>query len=312
MRVIITGANGFIGSTLVKKFYDNGYKVVSLVKSKEEDISSICNFSDVVYSELSEKEYIINTLKSDEESVFYHLAWAGVNGKQKSDYATQIQNIQMACDCVEIAKEIGCKRFLCSGTIAERAIESFSDLKNSNKGLMYAVAKNSTRMFAELLCKAISIEFVWMQFSNVYGSNNKTGNLISYTLSQLEKQEEATFGPAQQPYDFIYVDDLIEAVYRLGIKESLNNNFYFIGSGKSDILKNYLITVGELAGKRQLVKIGVRPDDGIRYNFEMFDNSDLVNEIGEYVKKPFNRYVKDNMLGGGYLALSHLYCEVAA
>ena len=49
-----------------------------------------------------------------------------------------------------------------------------------------------------------------MQFSNIYGVGNKTGNLVSYTLGELMAGKEATFGPALQPYDFIYVDDLIE------------------------------------------------------------------------------------------------------
>jgi nucleoside-diphosphate-sugar epimerase len=55
-----------------------------------------------------------------------------------------------------------------------------------------------------------------MQFSNIYGIGNNTGNLVSYTLGELILNKEANFGPALQPYDFIYVDDLIEAVYRLG------------------------------------------------------------------------------------------------
>ena len=63
-----------------------------------------------------------------------------------------------------------------------------------------------------------------MQFSNIYGVGNKTGNLVSYTLGELMAGKEAAFGPALQPYDFIYVDDLIEAVYRLGFKELISHS----------------------------------------------------------------------------------------
>ena len=62
-----------------------------------------------------------------------------------------------------------------------------------------------------------------MQFSNIYGPSNKTGNLVSYTIGELKKGNEASFGPALQPYDFILVDDLIEAVLRLGEKETKRN-----------------------------------------------------------------------------------------
>ena len=76
--------------------------------------------------------------------------------------------------------------------------------------MMYGVAKHACRLIVEDYCKNIGQNFVWMQFSNIYGVGNKTGNLVSYTLGELMAGKEATFSPALQPYDFIYVEDLIE------------------------------------------------------------------------------------------------------
>ena len=115
----------------------------------------------------------------------------------------------------------------------------------------------------ETFCKYIGLDFVWMQFSNIYGPENKTGNLISYTIGELEKGNEALFGPALQPYDFIFVEDLIEAVLRLG-ENKTSRNSYFIGSGEPRILKDYLLEIGEQYGKKELIKVGVRQDDGIK------------------------------------------------
>ena len=119
------------------------------------------------------------------------------------------------------------------------------------------------------------------------GVGNKTGNLVSYTLGELMAGNEATFGPALQPYDFIYVDDLIEAVYRLGEKET-DKAFYYIGSGSPRQLKEYLLRIGQLAGYADKVGIGIRPDDGIKYSMDMFCNDDLVDAVGEYVSTDFD------------------------
>ena len=51
--------------------------------------------------------------------------------------------------------------------------------------MMYGVAKHACRLIVEDYCKNIGLPFVWMQFSNIYGIGNKTGNLVSYTLSEL-------------------------------------------------------------------------------------------------------------------------------
>ena len=89
-------------------------------------------------------------------------------------------------------------------------------------------------------------------------------------------------------HDFIYVDDLIEAVYRLGFKET-NKPFYYIGSGNPKVLKDYLIRIGELVGCADKVGIGVREDDGVKYTMDMFDNSNLVSTIGEYASIDFDK-----------------------
>ena len=143
----------------------------------------------------------------------------------------------------------------------------------------------------ETYCKNIGLPFVWLQFSNIYGVGNKTGNLVSYTLGELMAGKEAAFGPAQQPYDFIYVDDLLEAVYRLGASNT-KLSFYYIGSGSPRILKEYLLRIGELAGMKDKVGIGIRPDDGIKYDFSMFDTTPLREAIGDYVSTPFEEGIK--------------------
>lgn len=161
---------------------------------------------------------------------------------------------------------------------------------------MYGVAKNATHSVLESYCKNVGLNFVWMQFSNIYGPQNKTGNLVSYTLSQLMNDNEATFGPALQPYDFIFVDDLLEAVYRLGDRET-HEISYFIGSGAPQVLKDYLLEIGKICDKEELIKIGVRADDGIKYSYEMFDTSLLVRDIGNYVSVSFKEGIEETLRG---------------
>lgn len=284
-NVIVTGGNGFIGSSLIKKLVANGIKVVAVditfQGERLPDSELITKIESCVDDSLVEK------LPVEEYDAFYHLAWKGVNGADKANPSVQLANIQMAIDCADICKELNVKKYLCAGTVAENATFSLPNLEKTSGGMMYGVAKHACRLILEDYCKNIGQQFVWMQFSNIYGVGNKTGNLVSYTLGELMTGNEATFGPALQPYDFIYVDDLIEAVYRLGEKET-NKAFYYIGSGSPHQLKEYLLRIGELAGYADKVGIGIRPDDGIKYSMDMFCNDDLVDAVGEYVSTDFD------------------------
>lgn len=284
-NVIVTGGNGFIGSSLIKKLVANGIRVVAVdITFQGERLSEselITKIESCVDASLVEK------LPVEEYDAFYHLAWKGVNGADKANPSVQLANIQMAIDCADICKKLNVKKYLCAGTVAENATFSLPNLEKTSGGMMYGVAKHACRLILEDYCKNIGQQFVWMQFSNIYGVGNKTGNLVSYTLGELMTGNEATFGPALQPYDFIYVDDLIEAVYRLGEKET-NKAFYYIGSGSPRQLKEYLLRIGELAGYADKIGIGIRPDDGIKYSMDMFCNDDLVDAIGEYVSTDFD------------------------
>lgn len=284
-NVIVTGGNGFIGSSLIKKLVANGIKVVAVdITFQGERLPEselITKIESCVDASLVEE------LPVEEYDAFYHLAWKGVNGADKANPSVQLANIQMAIDCADICKKLNVKKFLCAGTVAENATFSLPNLEKTSGGMMYGVAKHACRLILEDYCKNIGLQFVWMQFSNIYGVGNKTGNLVSYTLGELMTGNEATFGPALQPYDFIYVDDLIEAVYQLGEKET-NKAFYYIGSGSPRQLKEYLLRIGELAGYADKIGIGIRPDDGIKYSMNMFCNDDLVDAVGEYVSTDFD------------------------
>lgn len=288
--IIITGATGFIGGVLLDKFQSQGYKVYAIVR-KESDSSRIEQKAEILVSDGENWESLKGKINAAGDKIFYHLAWQGVNGSDKGDAEIQIDNIRAGIRVAKFANEIGCTKFLCAGSIAEEGLRSIQELDKAPVGLLYAAAKRSLRILLETYCKSVGLHFVWMQFSNVYGAENRTGNIIGYTLENILSDKEACFGPAQQPYDLISVNDLAEAAYRLGVKDT-KRNYYFIGSGTPRKLEGYLRKIGEIAGKDEFIKIGVKPDDGIRYSWDMFDNTLLEEEIGEYITESFEKAVQ--------------------
>lgn len=290
-NVIVTGANGFIGSCLISKLIDEGIKVIAIDISFTNSKLPESDYITKIETNMTNIEELCEIIPEKSYDAFYHLAWAGVNGQDKADPLIQLNNAKITINCAQIASRKKCKKLLCAGTIAERNVESLPNLSSVGGGMMYGTAKYTTRLMLETYCKNIGLDYVWMQFSNIYGPNNKTGNLVSYTIGELIKGNEATFGPALQPYDFIYIDDLIEAILRLG-KSKTNKNIYFIGSGEPKILKEYLYEIGRIYGKEELIKVGIRPDDGIVYTLDMFDVTSLKNDIGNYISKSFSEGIK--------------------
>ena len=286
-NVIVTGANGFIGSKLICRLLQSRVTVFAIDQSFANTKLPNTVLLKKIEANLSNTEEIQAILPANDYDAFYHFAWAGVNGPSKADPFVQLKNIEMAINCSQLAKRLNVRKFLCAGTIAERSVESLDELESTSGGMMYGVAKHCARLFLEAYCKRIGIKLIWMQFSNIYGPDNNTGNIIGYTVDRILRGEKACFGPALQPYDFIYVDDLVDAIIKIGNADT-KEDCYYIGSGEPRRLKDFLLEIGVLAHHKDSIIIGALPDDGIRYRSEMFDVSTLKREIGDYVTTSFS------------------------
>ena len=289
--VIISGANGFIGSLLVKKFFDQGYRVVSILqKDNDCNLDFIEKHSHrIIRTNFDNSNFKIELPKN--AACFIHLAWSGVNGPSKGDESVQTNNIKMAIYAAEAAYYAGTKRFIGIGTITELSYLS-SGSGIASPSLIYG--KYKYQCFEELkkYFKDKKTSFVWLRLSNLYGITNKTGSILNYEISTLLKGEEPEFGPCNQYYDFLLVDDAIEAVFRFVSLSKVHNDEYIIGSGRPEKLSYFLSFISNLIPNSK-IHIGVRKDDGMVFLKDFFIIDQTVNEIGNYVSDTFeNNMVK--------------------
>ena len=117
--------------------------------------------------------------------------------------------------------------------------------------------------------------------SNIYGGDNTNGNLISYTMKEFSEGHKPGYGPCLQPYNFTYIDDVIEALCVIGEKENTKHE-YLISNGEYRTLKDYLEELADLYKKE--ISIGERPDDGVRYDVSWFEDSSLKDDF-DFISK---------------------------
>ena len=210
---------------------------------------------------------------------FYHFAWAGTSGKDRTDYEMQLLNSKYTCDCAVAAKNLNCKKFVCAGTVTEKIAENILNIEVKAENAIYGIAKHTAHCLIDIVCKKLELQYVWARLSNIYGGSNTSGNIVSYTLNELSKGNIPAFSKAQQPYDLMYIKDAAKALYLLGEKE-LKSNCYFVGSGEPRILKDYLFAIRDVFGKGAKIDIGKRPEDGLKYYEEWFETTKLQRDTG--------------------------------
>lgn len=295
-KVIVTGANGFVGYWLTRELIKHNVKVTAIIKDTCEDISMFLGMDgvDFVYCDLSQLTSLPQKVECHDYDVFYHLAWISAGGEGRADYSIQLKNVKYACDAVKVASQMGCQKILLSGTITEKLAENILNLPGKAVNNIYGICKHMTHCLVDVESKRQDIDYVWMQFSNLYGPYSINGNIVGYTIKELLQGNEATFGPANQVYDLLYIEDLVKAAYLLGTCETKKNSYY-IGSGKLRILSNYLKEIGSICGKPEMIKIGARPDDGTRYEESWFDITPLKEDTGYSPLVPFEEGVRQTI-----------------
>lgn len=277
---IVTGASGFVGKKLVQKLAEDEHnQVVAVVRNNVSDVSGIndLNNVEIVYCEMENIKLLPERLSYKTIDTFFHLAWEGSTGVKRADYEIQMRNVLWAADAFKVAECLKCDKFLCAGTISERILDQVATLETVSQNMIYAQAKKSAYEFLKIISKSSNTKLVWMQFSNVYGPGNTTGNLISYTLTELCEGRVPEYGSGNQPYNFIYIDDLISGISGLACSE-LKKDFYFIGSDEVRLLKEFLQIIPDSIGMKVKLGIGKRTDDGVVYKTDWFDISDLKEE----------------------------------
>ena len=231
-NVILTGANGFIGSWLCKELTDNDVQVTAIVQDEQQDTTNIEKLSNIkiVYCDLDNIESLPERINNQKYDVFFHLAWAGAGSEGRSDYSLQLMNVKYSCECAKVAKAIRCTKFLASGTITEKIAENILNIRSKAQNIVYGICKHTTHCMLDVLCSNIGIDYVWMRFSNIYGPRSINGNIVGYTIAEFIRGNTPSFSKADQPYDLLYIEDLVKAIYLIGNTDN-TKNCYYIGSG---------------------------------------------------------------------------------
>jgi UDP-glucose 4-epimerase len=292
-KVIITGANGFIGCALTNLLSNKGIKVYAIVRNKNSDIARINKNEniEIIYCDLSEMEKLEELILDREIDVFYHLAWSGASGKERANYKVQLKNVEYSLECANQAKRLSCRKFIAIGTIGE-FMATFA-LRNNimSENFTYAISKNFYHSLLDIFCYKNDIYYTWCTLSGVYGIGDYTSNLINYTIETLLRNEEPEYTKAEQLFDFIYIDDCVRCLFEIG-KHTNSEKYYYIGGICPKPLRDFIEIIRDIVSPNSKLGFGKRFDDGTVYKKEWYTMDKTMQNINFKHKYSFDHGVK--------------------
>ena len=279
--VIVTGANGFVGSYTVNYFLNQGVKVLALdvVDIPTRLIANpLLNYKQC---DIGNVEQLKMITQNDEYDTFIHFAWAGSAGNQRVDYNLQLTNALNTVECLKTAKEIGCNRFVCAGSIMEREVEYAVHEQESRPGLgyIYGMGKHIAHCLCKSVAASIDIELVWPMITNAYGEGELSPRFVNTTLRKIINKEPLQFTSGTQNYDFVHVEDVARAFYLIS-KNGKPFCEYLIGSSNAKPLKEFILEMQSALAPNNMPIFGDVPFTGTNMPLSAFDTTDTERDCG--------------------------------
>jgi len=280
-NVIITGADGFVGSYTVKAFLAHGVNVLAMDLAEKPNRLDAHERLTYVSCDYTDRKKILNVTHGKDFDTLLHFAWAGSAGKERIDYRLQMDNAINTVELLKLAKEIDCNRFVCAGSIMEREVEAAVHSQGSRPGMAYIYGMG--KHIAHSLCKSVAadigIELVWPMITNAYGAGELSPRFVNTTIRKIIRNEPLQFTAATQNYDFVYVSDVAEAFYCIS---EYGKPFceYLIGSGNAKPLKEFILEMQQELAPDAIPVFGDVPFTGTNMPLSAFSTYDTEKDTG--------------------------------
>ncbi len=263
MKYLVTGATGFVGSWMVRRLVADGHSV-AVVTRRSSDLwrirpwlsSLVCIDGDL--TSIGQSSSAIREFAS--ETVF-HLAWTGGNSSKFLNDAAQVySNLPGSLELMRIAAEAGAHTFINFGSCVEYGQYSIP-VRESDPVLpknLYGRAKYAVEELGVALAPVLGFRFASMRLFWAYGPADDEARLIPSLIRKMLSGQRQSMTPGEQLWDYIYIEDAIDATVRIADNPSAKGIFN-LGSGQPERLRVVAEQIAALAGDRSLLGLGDIP-----------------------------------------------------
>lgn len=257
MRILLTGARGFIGRRLAERLATRGHTVVGL--SRGEVTSGQKSSCERLQGDLlkpGEAERIVDAASAE---ALIHLAWITEPGVFWHSPENE-RWLDASRRLIEAFAAAGGRHIVVAGTCAEYAwsdeplSEATSPLEPSTP---YGQAK--AQLFREMPSLAgAEATWSWGRIFFPYGPGEQGKKFVPFVIDGLRRGERIPLTSGEQTRDFLYVDDVAQAFVRL-VESPAFEGAVNVASGIATPLRDVGETLGRLASRSDLLRWGDLP-----------------------------------------------------
>lgn len=262
MKVLLTGATGFIGSQVARALKTAGHDLRVSVRP-DSDRAAIADLA-------ADLEFVVCDLwdasAADLErlcrgiDLCVHAAWYAKPG----EYLASPENLRCVKGSLALLEALAgasCPRVVMVGSCFEYRFgpDALSESSPVDPTSLYAASKVATRYMGEQLAALRGIRFLWARPFYQYGPFEHPKRLVPAVMGALLRGEKVDVSSGVQVRDFLHVRDVGEALAAAATSDL--TGVVNVGSGTPVTVRTIVETIESLVGSTRLVQFGGRPDN---------------------------------------------------
>jgi NAD dependent epimerase/dehydratase len=252
MKVLITGAGGFIGSHLSEHLVEHGHKVKVIVRYNSRSDWGLLellpkqrlNEIEIVMGDLRDGDAVRSAAK--DVNIIFHLgSLIAIPYSYIHPRETIETNIMGTLNILTAARENGVEKVIHVSTseVYGTALYVPIDEKHPLQGQSpYSASKIGADMIAESFYRSFKLPVAIARPFNVFGPRQSARAVIPAIISQALSKDQIYLGSLHPTRDYTYIDDTIEAFIKIAESASAVGDVINIGS-------NFEISIGDIAKK---------------------------------------------------------------
>ena len=305
--IVVTGAAGFIGSCLVSKLNQEGFKDIVLVDDFSSDnflnSEKNKNFERKIFSQKVERSSFMEWLSANENQVqfVFHIGARTDTTEFNVDLFNEL-NLNYTKEIWKTCAQFGLPLVYASSAatygLGEFGYEDNHEVVEKLKPLNpYGDSKNDFDKWALKQEKQPSF-WAGLKFFNVYGPNEfhkgRMASVIFHAFHQIEKtgsmklfaSHHPKYKDGEQLRDFVYVKDVVNVCLFL-LNHRKNSGLYNLGSGKARSFKDLVSNTFKALGKHPDIQFVPTPED-IRATYQYFTEANMTKLKSIGYQTPFH------------------------
>jgi UDP-glucose 4-epimerase len=257
MRCLVTGGAGFIGTVLTNRLVREGHQVRVLDDLSAGDPSGLHPDALFTRGDVRDRPKLW-TLLQKADCVF-HLA-ARVSTQESVFYPREYNDVNVGgtVSLAEAIRDAGVKRvvFTSSATVyGSQPSQPVRETSWPNPRVPYAVSKLAAELYLFALGELNGIETIVLRIFNAYGPGQRIPPVhapvvSNFTKAVLSQASLVVHGDGSQTRDFVYVDDVVEALVAAATAPGVGGSIINIGSGEETSINALIATLGQVTRRQ--------------------------------------------------------------